>query len=228
MNHTLTVDSVILRWGFRQILNGAFISCETGKITGLLGRNGSGKSCLLRIIFGDLQGKEAAIKIDGKYCRSRQRDCRDIRYLPQGTFIPRFFTVHQVFRDFRTDFDDFVHFFPEFAKLRKCRIGKLSEGERRLVEVYTILTAPAKFALLDEPFSQIMPLHIEVLNTLIRRERQHKGILITDHFYRDILDISDALYVLSAGKSVGIRDAEDLKRLGYLQEEHSLHETFGQ
>lgn len=216
MNHLLETDSVVLESGFRQILDRACLRCETGKITGLLGRNGSGKSCLLRIIFGELNPREASIRLDGRSWLGRARNCQDIRYMPQETFVPKYLTVGQVFRDFKADFDDFVHFFPEFAKLHKARCGRLSGGERRIMELFNILTAKSKFSLLDEPFAKVMPVHIEILKGIIRRERANKGILITDHLYQDIVDISDDLYVLVGGKTQLIRENEDLKRLGYV------------
>lgn len=221
MKHSLEVDNVLLEWGFRRILYGVFLKCETGRVTGLLGRNGSGKSCLLRIIFGDMKCRGACVRIDGRSVGDRKRDCRDIRYLPQGHFVPKYLTLQQVFGDFGVDFEDFLHYFPEFGRYRKARIGKLSGGERRLVEIFVILVSDAKFVLLDEPFAQVMPVHIEVLKTLIRREAQRKGIVVTDHFFRDVMEVADELYVVSAGKTQLICEPEDLKRLGYLHEEEN-------
>ena len=54
MNHTLEVDSIQLAFNNRRILSDIYLKCETGKITGLLGRNGQGKSCLMKIIYGTL------------------------------------------------------------------------------------------------------------------------------------------------------------------------------
>lgn len=215
MNHLLEADSIVFQCGFHRILNGAFIKCETGKVTGLLGRNGAGKSCLMQVVFGGLRAQEASVKLDGRF-KSRACNHLDIRYLPQSTFVPSHFKLRQVFRDYGTDFDKFLEIFPEFRKVSASRMGKLSGGERRLIEVYNILVCETKFSFLDEPFAQLMPLHIELLKELIRKESERKGILVSDHLYQDVMDISDELYVLRGGKSLKIKEPEDLKRLGYL------------
>lgn len=219
MNHILEVEHVLLERGLRRVLTGVFLKCETGEVTGMLGRNGSGKSCLLKIIYGELQAKESSIRIDGQALSGRKRDCLDMRFLPQGHFIPGHLTLRRVFADFGNQWDDFVHFFPDFQAYYTSRMRRLSGGERRIVEIYTILQATEKFCLLDEPFAQVMPLHIDVLKRLIRRASETKGVVLTDHSYHEVMSVSDKVYVLSAGKSVLVRNAEDLKRLGYIHED---------
>ena len=75
---------------------------------------------------------------------------------------------------------------------------------------------PARFILLDEPFSQIAPLHVATLQTLIRQEKASKGILLTDHMYRHVTGIADRLYVMADGQAYPCENDEDLVRRGYL------------
>lgn len=103
-----------------------------------------------------------------------------------------------------------VHF------LRGTRIGELSGGEQRILECFIILRSPARFILLDEPFSQIAPLHVATLQTLIRQEKATKGILLTDHMYRHVTGIADRLYVMADGQAYPCENDEDLVRRGYL------------
>ena len=70
--------------------------------------------------------------------------------------------------------------------------------------------------LLDEPFSQIAPLHVATLQTLIRQEKATKGILLTDHMYRHVTGIADRLYVMADGQAYPCENDEDLVRRGYL------------
>ena len=56
--------------------------------------------------------------------------------------------------------------------------------------------------MLDEPFSHVMPVYIETIKRLIVREKEKKGIIVTDHLYQNIIDISDSLYVINDGKNV--------------------------
>lgn len=92
----------------------------------------------------------------------------------------------------------------------------MSGGERRILECYIILRGHTRFVLLDEPFFQIAPLHISTLQELIRQEAQTKGILLTDHVYRHVIDIADHLYVMANHQTYLAHGREDLVRYGYL------------
>lgn len=216
MIHTLAIDSVELSFGDRDILQGAYIGVQTGEVVGLLGRNGSGKTCLMKIIYGVLPCRYRTLKVDDVYTTQAYRQQGLIRYAPQFAYVPSGLKMERVFADFDLDIDLFFRDFPEMEKCRKQKFGQLSGGERRLAEVYLPLVSPVKFALLDEPFSQVMPLHIQRIKDLIRREKENKGILITDHMYRHILDISDRVYLLANKSSCLVRKDEDLQRLGYV------------
>ena len=216
MSHTLSIDSVELSFGRRPILQGAHVGVKTGEVVGLLGRNGCGKTCLMNIIYGSLPCDYRTLKIDDVYTVHAFRQPGLIRYAPQFAYIPGDLTLKKVFRQHRLGFGEFATLFPEMEKCYGQKMKQLSGGERRIVEIYLPLCAPVKFALLDEPFSQVMPLHIGRLKELILREKKNKGILITDHMYRHILDISDRVYLLSNNTSNLVRKDEDLARMGYV------------
>ena len=216
MIHTLSIDSVELNFGERDILQGACIGVQTGEVVGLLGRNGSGKSCLMRIIYGTLRCRYRTLKIDDVYTTHAYLHKGLIRYAPQFDYIQNHLKMSTVFKHNDLEIADFLTLFPEQEPCRNQRMGELSGGERRLVEIYTVLAAPVKFALLDEPFSQVMPLHIERIKSLIHREKSNKGVIITDHLYRDILEVSDRVYVLSNKSSIQVKKEEELRRLGYI------------
>lgn len=216
MIHRLAIDSVELNFGERDILQGAYVGVQTGEVVGLLGRNGSGKSCLMRIIYGTLACRYRTLKIDDVYTVHAYRRQGLIRYAPQFSWLPAGLGMEQVFADFGVDIDDFLRDFPELEPVRAQRIGQLSGGERRIVEICLVLLSPVRFVLLDEPFSQVMPLHIERIKALIRREKANKGIIITDHMYRHILQLSDRVYVLANKSSILVKREEDLQRLGYV------------
>lgn len=215
-HHTLTADSIQLEFGLRPILSDIHIQCRTGKITGLLGRNGQGKTCLMRIMYGDLPCSSRSIRFDDTAVLQPYRRPDLVRYLPQFNFIPASLTLERVFTDFNLDLHELENIFPEFRPSRRSRIKDLSGGERRLINIYIISRSPSRFVLLDEPFSHLSPLQTEKVKTLLTAEKQNKGILITDHLYRDILDISDKLYVLSDGKTWPAKGTEDLENFGYI------------
>lgn len=216
MKHSLEVDSVILEFGHKRVLQDVYLQNETGKTTGILGRNGSGKTCLMRIIYGDLQTNNKSVRLDGKAIFDGFRNPETFRYLPQFSFIPNHLTIKRIFKDFTLDFSRFAGEFPEFEQHYKSSLKQLSGGERRIVEVYSILASKTKFCMLDEPFSQIMPLHVNTLKKIINREKENKGVLITDHLYEHVIDICDELYVILNGKTYLTNDIDDLITLGYI------------
>ncbi|MBL7934224.1 MAG: ATP-binding cassette domain-containing protein [Bacteroidia bacterium] len=214
--HKLEIDSVVLEFDLRKVLSDIYLKCETGKITGLLGRNGQGKTCLMNIINGSLEPQHKSVRFDSLVNHNPLKTPKLLLYLPQFNFIPEQLTLKRIFQDFELEFSDFEKTFPEINTSYKSSIKYLSGGYRRIIEVYIIIKSKSQFALLDEPFSHIMPLHIEKIKELLIEEKQHKGILITDHLYQHITSISDSLYVLENGKTHLTKHHSDLKRLGYI------------
>ena len=149
--HILEIDSAELAFGERRILSGVYLLVETGGVTAVLGRNGCGKSCLMKILSGSLKAGFCSMRIDGKWHRRFTE--KEIRYLPQHPFIPGWLRLERALGDFRLQREDLERWFPEFISLRGTRIGELSGGEQRILECFIILRSPARFILLDEPFS---------------------------------------------------------------------------
>ena len=212
--YILEIDSVELSFGGRQILNSVYLSIESGKISGLLGRNGSGKSSLMKILCGEVQATFKTMRIDSVW--HKQFSASQLMYLPQKSYIPKNLLIKQVFKDFKICGLDFTDIFPEFSVLMDKKVGQLSGGERRIVEIYSVLKADTQFVMLDEPFSQIMPLHVSKIKSLISNARESKGILITDHLYQHIIDLSDSLYVVDNETIYLTREMSDLAKHGYI------------
>ncbi len=218
MIHTLEVDSIILEFGRTKVLQDVYIKNETGIATGILGRNGTGKTCLMKIIFGELETNNKSIRLDGEAMYEGNRKPDFLRYLPQFSFIPQNLKVKRIFKDYGVNFSQFISHFPNFEKYYNFKVKNLSAGERRILEIFSILTSKTKFCMLDEPFSQVMPVHVETIKKIIRNEKINKGILITDHLYEHIVDVCDEIYVILNGKTYLTQDINDLINLGYLNE----------
>lgn len=215
MTSTLEADSIQLHFGLRSILSDVYLKCETGTITGLLGRNGQGKTCLMNIIYGTLRPYHKSVRIDGRPVPKAFKRPDLVAYLPQFHFVPSHLKVRRILADFQLDFEAFAQQFPGEGKVRDQAFGSLSGGQKRLIEVYCILRSKARFALLDEPFSHIMPLHVEQIKLLMHKEKARKGLLISDHLFRSVTEISDRVYVLRDGKTHLITGDEDMESLGY-------------
>ncbi len=212
----LEIDSVTLEFGGKRILSDIYMRFESGKVTGILGRNGSGKSCLLRIIFGTLQAQYSNIRFNGRAVFKPYRYPEKIRYMPQESFIPKYLKLKTIFELYGCNLKAFKNDFPEYGKDRNKPFGQWSFGQKRLVETYIILKSASEFVMLDEPFSYLMPVHVEKLKEIIRIEKAGKGILITDHLYHDLLDITDDLYMIADGGSHPIKDPGELTTYGYI------------
>ena len=101
--HILEIDSAELAFGERRILSGVYLLVETGGVTAVLGRNGCGKSCLMKILSGSLKAGFCSMRIDGKWHRRFTE--KEIRYLPQHPFIPGWLRLERALGDFRLQRD---------------------------------------------------------------------------------------------------------------------------
>ena len=215
MQHKFEVDSILLEFGTRRILSDIYFKCETGKVTGILGRNGQGKTCLMNVVYGNLSPISKSIRFDDITIFQAFKRPDLLTYLPQFNFIPSHLTLKRIFSDFDLAFSDFEIKFPEFSTKFNSSIKSLSGGQRRLIEVYVIIKSKSQFSMLDEPFSHLTPIQIEKVTELLEVEKSKKGFLITDHLFRYVTEISDYLYVLKDSKTHLIKDISEIERLGY-------------
>ena len=145
--HRLIVDSVVVRFGEKTVLTGGYITSETGMVTGLLGRNGAGKSCMFRALMGGLRVENVMVSIDEKPV-NRQIIGHSIKYLPQSRLIPEGMKLHRAFDLYGVNYWTFVNRFPKFSRHYDSPIYELSGGEARLAELYllpsTFWTSPLR------------------------------------------------------------------------------------
>ncbi len=213
----LIVENASLRINYRVILNNATITCETNSITGLLGRNGAGKSMLLKVIFGIQNADNIAIGLNGKQLSSKLYKINDlVSFLPQYNFIPSSFKLCKVAYLFDVDVVEIFKWFPEFKPIINCKIDEISTGFARLFSIMLLILSKDKFCLLDEPFTYLSPVFRQRLVELIRHKKCDKGIICTDHDYRSVLEVSDKICFLKDGSSYPIKDVDDLIFHNYL------------
>lgn len=212
----LELDNIELSYNHKKILNGIYLYGKTGEVTGILGRNGSGKSSLLRILFGNLNAKYGNVRLDGIHQQQKLFKSGKVAYLPQHKLLPNNIKLLEAFKLFTADWKAFTLIFSSFERYSNWRISNLSSGELRLVETYLILNSNKKIILLDEPFSLISPLYVEWIKTIINEKKANSAILITDHFYEVILDVSDHLYLIKNGCSKRVFSKTQLQEEGYL------------
>ena len=217
MNHQLVVDSVVVRFGEKTVLSGGYITSQTGMITGLLGRNGTGKSCMFRALMGGLKVDYVIVHIDETPI-ARKKIGQRIKYLPQDRMLPRGMTLKRAFELYKVNFWEFANRFPKYARYYHTAPWEMSGGEARMAELYLVLMMEGDFCILDEPFSQISPIYIETAQQLIREKSREKGIIVTDHNYEAISKVVDNLFVIADGYTFPVKNRADLVRHGYLRE----------
>lgn len=205
----IVIDSVELSFGDRDIISGGFLKLEKGEILGLLGRNGSGKSSLLKIIFGTLKAQHSHLRIDDKIVKKGFLS-KQISYLPQINFLPHFLLVKELFSE--KDLKDI----PELDEIKDSKIRDLSAGKLRIVECLWVLNQDANYVLLDEPFSGLAPLSIELIQGGILEKKKEKGIVLTDHRYAPLLQVADRVVLMHNNSIYPINSEEELQFYNYL------------
>ncbi len=138
--------------------------------------------------------------------------------MPQHNFIPDSFTVKKAIdlsieKLQRNDFynDEMI------KTILKNKISQLSGGELRYLEIKLILNNSSKFVLLDEPYNGLAPIVIEKINKLIIDNSKSRGIIITDHNYENVINVSTQLILMKSGKTHHLTDKNQLIEKGYLR-----------
>jgi ABC-type lipopolysaccharide export system ATPase subunit len=219
MPDLLEIDSVIKSFSDRQILTDIYLKCETGDVIGILGRNGTGKSTLLKILFGVLPADRKFIRLNGKVFNQPYTSANTICYLPQHDFLPSQLSVKKVVTLYVPKIQ--VHSFLDdiiLGPLAYNKIGRLSGGELRYLEIKLLLNTASKFVLLDEPFNGVSPIMIDTIKELINEKAITKGIILTDHDYRNVLDVATRYYLIFDGGIRAMKDKTELVKWGYLSE----------
>lgn len=174
---------------------------------------------MLEIIYGVRKAQYSVVRADGNYVKTAFNKKGLIKYLPQKSFIPSGVTVQQALGWYTIEEQLWNRYFPEVADWLGSKFGHLSGGQRRLIETLLVVGSPDTFAMLDEPFSNLTPVYVENLKALLKESKAKKGILITDHYYRDVLDLSDTVYLLNTnGSLILLTDPEkQLKDYNYIR-----------
>lgn len=216
----LKVTDLNKSYGNKTILKNIDLDCKTGEIIGIFGRNGTGKSTLLKLIFGTVKANSISIKINSKIIHQKAIiSSKKIGYLPQDTFLPKDRKVREIIPLFHPNGDDQdkIFYSPQVSGFEKIKVGKLSLGQLRYLELLIIGNLNHQFLMLDEPFSMIEPIYKEVIKDLLLDFKKTKGIILTDHYYNDVLEITDKNFVIKEADKIEIKDKSDLVKYGYLK-----------
>lgn len=220
MTNSLRLDSVDLSFGKKQILSNVNFTCKTGEILAIFGRNGSGKSTLLKILFGTLKPNNINLYINSDKIEKISTKNKLIAYLPQEPFLPKDITVRQIIPMYFSDgaSQDKIFYSPFINKIETQKIGTLSLGEQKYLEFLLIINLNHPFILLDEPFLMLEPLYIDSVKNILTKYKNDKGIIITDHYYRDVFEIANKKIIIKEGISHEILNLNELCDYGYISQ----------
>ncbi|PXW52157.1 amino acid/amide ABC transporter ATP-binding protein 2 (HAAT family) [Chelatococcus asaccharovorans] len=211
----LTVDAIDLHYGAAQALRGVSLAAETGKVTCVLGRNGVGKTSLLRAIVGQQPISHGAISLDGqdlKRLPPYERARRGIAFVPQGREI---FPLLSVRENLETGFaplkrrdqsipEDIFNLFPVLKDMLHRRGGDLSGGQQQQLAIGRALVTRPRLLVLDEPTEGIQPSVIKDIGRAIDylRNKGDMAILLVEQYFEFARDLCDSFAVMERGQVV--------------------------
>ncbi|MDD9717605.1 urea ABC transporter ATP-binding subunit UrtE [Dinoroseobacter sp. PD6] len=220
----LNIDNIDLHYGAAQALRGVSISAEPGKVTTVLGRNGVGKTTLLRAITGRQPISAGRMEWEGTDLSTLRADARaraGIASVPQGREIFPLLTVQENLetgfgalpRALRHVPDEVFTLFPVLKDMLGRRGGDLSGGQQQQLAIGRALVMRPRLLVLDEPTEGIQPSIIQDIGRAISylRDRGDMAILLVEQYFDFARDLCDSFAVMDRGQIVkaGTRDSMD-------------------
>lgn len=219
----LAVENVDLFYGAAQALKSVSISAEPGKVTCVLGRNGVGKTSLLKAIAGQQSVSAGSITLAGENILSMRpydRARKGIAYVPQGREIFPLLTVRENLEtgyaclDRKTSFvpDEVFELFPVLKDMLRRRGGDLSGGQQQQLAIGRALVMRPKLLILDEPTEGIQPSIIKDIGRAIAylRDRGDMAIVLVEQYFDFAKELADSFAVLDRGEVVASGGREEL------------------
>lgn len=209
----LNVSNLHVAYGQSEVLHGLDFAVAPNEIVAIMGRNGMGKTTLMKSLMGVVGNTKGEIAVNGgavNGLKSHQRVASGLAYVPQGRMIFSTMTVEENIETGLTVTgeshipEDIYDLFPVLLDMRKRRGGNLSGGQQQQLAVARALVSRPKVLLLDEPTEGIQPSIIKDMARTLRRIRDEKGlsIVVSEQVLSFALDIADRVLVLENGHLV--------------------------
>lgn len=225
-NNLVEMNQVVKGYGSKIVFANLNLSIPSGKIIGLLGPNGSGKTTIIKMLAGLLTQDSGSIRIGGYDIGDKTKAM--VSYLPERTYLNEELKVSQIIQLFEMFFDDFdvvrANYMLQLLGIEQDSVLKrLSKGNKEKVQLIMVMSRRAKLYLLDEPIAGVDPAARDyILQTIISNYEPEATILISTHLISDIESVLDDVIFVRYGQIIAYRNADDLRS----ETGKSIDETF--
>jgi urea transport system ATP-binding protein len=222
----LSVSKLHVYYGQSRIIDNVDLDVAPGQVVCLMGRNGVGKTTLIKSIIGILRPKHGKITYEGKDITNvspHKRAAAGIGYVPQGRGIFPHLTVYENLlmgfeavqttpKDQQTALEEVYATFPVLEQMGRRVAGTLSGGQQQQLAIGRVLVRKPRLLLLDEPTEGIQPNIVEDIENVIRSlsAQGQIAILLIEQFLDFALSIADTCYVMEKGSIVSKGSATEL------------------
>ena len=226
MEKILEIKGLTKSYGKTHAVKGISFDVQKGKIVGILGPNGSGKTTIIKTIMGLLSDYGGEVNITGQepgYLANKY-----ISYLPDVSHVPTWFKVSQAIDFFGDFYDDFdrdraKEMLDKMSIPRDKRIKALSRGMQEKVQLSLVMSRRAKLYILDEPIGAVDPASREfIIETILKNFNEEGAILLSTHIIADIEPALDVAIFLREGEIVLNDDVEKIRE----EKQSSLDQLF--
>ena len=215
MSFVLETKSLVKDYGGKIALSGIDLALPSGKIIGLLGSNGSGKTPLLKLAAGLLQPTSGEIRVCEREVGVETKSL--VSFLPERTYLNdwmRVMDIIEYFDDFYEDFDRSaaLHMLGNLGVKETARLKTLSKGTKEKVQLVLVMSRRAKLYLLDEPIAGVDPVAREyILNTIVSNYNPEASVIISTHLIADVEKVLDSFVFIRDGRIIMERDVASAK-----------------
>ena len=222
----LEIKDLYKNYGEKQVLNNITLTVPRGKIIGLLGKNGTGKTTLIKLINGLLTPTEGEIIFEGEKIGPQSK--LNIAYLPERTYLDKSMTINETLKFFKEfysnfDIDKAKDLLKKLDLDENQKIIKMSKGMQEKVQLVLVMSRKADLYILDEPLGGVDPATRDyILYTILTNFNEGASIIISTHLISDIERILDEVIFIDKGEIKLISDADELRN----KENASIDEIF--
>ncbi len=222
----LEIKNLYKNYGEKQVLNNITLTVPRGKIIGLLGKNGTGKTTLIKLINGLLTPTEGEIIFEGEKIGPQSK--LNIAYLPERTYLDKSMTINETLKFFKEfysnfDIDKAKDLLKKLNLDENQKIIKMSKGMQEKVQLVLVMSRKADLYILDEPLGGVDPATRDyILDTILTNFNEGASIIISTHLISDIERILDEVIFIDKGEIKLTSDADELRN----KENASIDEIF--